>query len=113
MTALTRPALTEAQWQQQVVDLARLRGWWVWHDHDSRRNQAGLPDLILVRERVVYVELKTERGRVRPGQVEVMARLRAAGAEVWLWRPSDLPVVQEVLAPRAAASRRAARGETP
>jgi hypothetical protein len=25
------PPLTERQWQQQVTDLAKLRGWWVYH----------------------------------------------------------------------------------
>src|SRR5690606_3109708 len=69
--AVTGVALTEAQFQRQVVDLARLRGWWVFHDHDSRRNPAGLPDLLLLRDRLVVAELKTTSGRVRAAQAEV------------------------------------------
>ncbi len=96
MTAV-RQALTEAQWQQRVVDLARLRGWWVWHDHDSRRNLAGLPDLLLVRDRQVWAELKTDRGRLRPEQDATIRRLLAAGAEVHIWKPADWDAVQELL----------------
>lgn len=100
MTAPARLAVTEAQLQEQVVQLARLRGWWVWHDNGTQgRNQAGLPDLILVRERVVWAELKTDRGRLRSEQRHVIARLRAAGQEVHIWRPAGLAEVARVLAP--------------
>ena len=91
------PPLTEAQFQTQVVQLARLHGWWTWHDLDSRRNQAGLPDLLLVREVVIWVELKTDTGRVRPAQQECMDRLRKAGADVRLWRPKNWPEIVETL----------------
>lgn len=89
---------SEAQFQQQVLDVAHLRGWWTHHEYDSRRGTPGWPDLVLVRERIVYAELKTMRGRVSKEQKDVMARLQAAGAEVYLWRPSDiLTIANEVL----------------
>jgi hypothetical protein len=57
--------MSEAEFQAQVVSLAELRGWRIFHDHDSRRNTAGLPDLILVRRgRLIFAELKSERGRI-------------------------------------------------
>ncbi len=99
MTAPARPALTEAQWQDQVITLAKLRGWWVFHDHDSRRNAAGLPDLLLLRDRLVVAELKTTHGRIRTAQADVGARFHSAGIESYIWRPSDLPEIQRVLGP--------------
>src|SRR5688572_19177552 len=40
---------TERAFQAQVVKYARLMGWTAYHTHDSRRSQAGFPDLVLVR----------------------------------------------------------------
>lgn len=92
--------VTEREWQQQVVRLARTLGWTVWHCHDARRTVPGLPDLILIRDRVVFVELKTERGRLSDAQAEWQRRLEAAGAETHVWRPSDLDAAGRVLARR-------------
>lgn len=94
------PRLTEAQWQARVERAAEDLGWFVWHDQDSRRNRAGLPDLLLIRERLVWAELKTATGRLRPAQVEMIARLERAGAEVHMWRPDDWPQVLATLAPK-------------
>lgn len=86
--------LLETGFQQQVEALADRAGWWCWHDNNSRRNKAGLPDLILIRPpRVVFAEVKREKGRVRVSQVaqrKVLAMLaRCPGVEVYLWKPSD------------------------
>jgi hypothetical protein len=82
--------MTEIQLQQSVEELAGLLGWWAWHDRDSRRNKAGLPDLLLVRgSRVLWRELKTQSGRVRPEQRQVLAMLTAAGQDAGVWRPQQ------------------------
>lgn len=102
------PRLAEADWQSRVVDLAGLRGWRHVHFRAARTTDgwrtpvsgplgAGFPDLLLVRDRVVFAELKSVRGRVTPEQRHVHDALRAAGAEVHVWRPVDWPQVQEVL----------------
>lgn len=86
-TALT---LTEAQWQELVVEFAKLHGWWPFHVFDSRRSAAGWPDLVLLRPpELVIVELKAEKGRVSPDQARVLDGLRACGIEAAVWRPSD------------------------
>jgi hypothetical protein len=110
---MTRPAMSEAAWQTCVVDLARLYRWTVIHSADSRRQvigrdgtaqlvgddgMAGFPDLMLIRERVVFVELKTATGRLRPAQHRILTSLRRAGQEVYLWRPDDLDDARRVLA---------------
>lgn len=89
--------VTEQQWQRTVMEAAAALGWLCFHVYDSRRSEAGLPDLLLVRERVIFVELKTMRGRLRREQRAWLAALRAAGQEVWIWRPSDWPTVERVL----------------
>lgn len=95
--AHTAPPMAETEWQQVVVDYATLHGWWAWHDQDPRRNRAGLPDLLLIRERVIWAELKSERGKLRPAQRELVDRFAAAGVTVHVWRPSDWPEVQHTL----------------
>lgn len=95
-------ALPETQFQDQVVELAERAGWWWWHDTDSRRNRSGLPDLILIRPpRIVFAELKREKGRLRPLQTKVLEMLsRCPGVEQYLWRPSDWETVKAVLTRR-------------
>ena len=70
-------ATTEAQYQKQIVDLAEACGWLVWHDNDPRRNSAGLPDLLMVRGPVLlFIEVKTEKGKVSPEQEAFIGRLK-------------------------------------
>jgi hypothetical protein len=77
------------------MDLARRYGWITYHVPDSRRVTArGCPDLIMINEsqsRMMFAELKTSKGKVRPEQVFWIGVLRASGTEVHVWRPEDLP----------------------
>lgn len=82
-------AMSEADLQTSIVDAASRLGWFWWHDQDSRRNRAGLPDLILIRERVIWAELKDQRKALRPDQRLFRDALRAADAEWYLWRPAN------------------------
>lgn len=92
------PTISEAEFQRQVVELAKLRGFKVYHTYNAQRSEAGLPDLLLVRERVLWAELKRESGKVSSEQLEWIHALIAALQEVYVWRPSDWPQIQEVLA---------------
>jgi VRR-NUC domain len=103
MTArqLLRAQITEAAWLDQVRQLARINGWLAYHTHDSRRSDAGFPDLVLVRPpELIVAELKTERGRVTGAQSHWIEALLASGVEALVWRPSDLEAVAARLARR-------------
>ena len=89
----------EACFQQQVIGLARLRGWEVWHTHDSRRSREGWPDLTIVRgERALFREVK--RGGAMPGihQSRCLCMLSEAGLDAEVWRPADWPLIERTLA---------------
>lgn len=100
MIAADARNLTEAQWQAQVEELARLHGWRTYHTHDSRRSNPGFPDLVLVHasaKRTVFLELKKERGTVRPEQQSWIDDLKAAGQEAYIVRPSAFDFVADLL----------------
>ena len=100
MTAtLLLNAVRECDFQAQVQDLARLCGWRTYHTYDSRRSPEGYPDLCMVRSpRLVYAELKSERGKLTPAQLEWLAELREiAGVETYVFRPSDWDEIVELL----------------
>jgi hypothetical protein len=104
--------MNETQFAAQVYDLATLRGWLFVHFRPARTAHgwrtpvegtlgAGFPDLILAQPRtgrLLFVELKSDKGRLSPSQGEVHAILRAAGADVRVWRPSDFDAIAEDLA---------------
>ncbi|QOT16495.1 VRR-NUC domain-containing protein [Paenarthrobacter sp. YJN-5] len=85
---------SEDQLQGSVLELAQYFGYELrYHNPDSRRSQAGFPDLVLgslSRRRVLFRELKTSTGRVRPAQVLCLKILELAGLDVGVWRPEDL-----------------------
>lgn len=99
---------TEVQFQQAVIEAAQLHGWTVAHFRPARTQQGwrtpvqadgkGFPDLVLVATgRVVFAELKSDRGRLTDDQKIWWERLRTAGAEVYVWRPRDWPHIEKTL----------------
>ena len=97
MTGL--PPLSERAFQGQVLDLARIYRWTVYHPALSKWSERGWPDLALCRPpRLVLAELKRETGKTSPDQDRWLGMLGACpGVETYLWRPSDLDHIAEVL----------------
>jgi VRR-NUC domain len=108
----------EQSCQAVVVEVARLAGWKCAHLRAARTDKgwrtpvtadgAGWPDLVLVRPpRIIFAELKSETGEVKPRQAEWLDVLRLLPqVEVRLWRPADWDALVEDLtgtAPRQAA----------
>lgn len=102
-------AMTERQLLDGILDtprnpgLALALGWRGYHTHRSQHSPAGFPDLTLVRGgRLIFAELKTERGKTTDEQDAWLEDLGAveletydtdpleAAVRVFLWRPSDL-----------------------
>jgi hypothetical protein len=86
--------MSEDQFQKAVLQLAQLNGYEIrYHNPDSRRSQAGFPDLVLAsqtRARFLLRELKTDTGRVSGIQKFTIGVLEACGIDVAVWRPADL-----------------------
>ena len=114
LTANQRLARTvsEAEFQRMVIDLAHLHHWRVAHFRAAQKADGswvtpvaadgkGFPDLVMVRptdKRVIFAELKSELGRLRPDQQAwISDLLRCPGVETYTWKPSDLPQVAKVL----------------
>ncbi len=130
MTTRVRSSrLSETAFQQQVTELAERLGWSWMHAERvvTRRTDRsgaerfvnetplrgplgkGWPDLVLVRERIVFAELKSASGRLTPEQRVVVGTeddeglLEVAGAEVHVWAPADFDEVVATLTRRRAA----------
>ena len=82
--------MTEKQFQSHVLRYAKKRGWQAYHTYDSRRSEPGFPDLVLVRNKVLFRELKTDTGRLTDAQKAWGQRLTTAGADYAIWRPKQL-----------------------
>lgn len=106
--------MTEAEWQQQVIETAKLYGWRALHVRRSigrRGGQRGWqtttsidgwPDLLLWNVRrpergLVALELKADKGKATDEQLRVLSELTAAGVRTMLARPSDFDDVHEML----------------
>ena len=89
--------MTEKQFQTQIVMVAKANGWICYHAYDARRSEPGFPDLVLVRDRVLYREIKTNTGRVSPAQKNWGDALTKAGADFAIWRPRDLKTIVKEL----------------
>ena len=90
---------TEEQFLQQVKKLANNNDWLCYHTRNSRGSDPGFPDLVLVRSgRLVFAELKRERGKVSVAQALWLAELAFNDhTEVYTWRPSDWDTIVELL----------------
>lgn len=106
--------LTEKQFSQQVVDLAKMLGWRIYRTWLPIHSPAGFPDLVLLKPpRLIFAELESEKGQTTPKQDEWLEDLRAAstrqdhcgmpehvGFDVFLWRPDDLDAIARILGGR-------------
>ena len=114
---------TEAEFQRLVVEAAQLHGWHVAHFRPARtqsggwatpmQGDKGFPDLVMARGgRVIFAELKSEKGRLTDEQRSWMGALTGrpeyswntwqvteprANPEAYVWRPSDFEEIREVL----------------
>jgi len=96
--------------QQMVIDLAHICGWKCAHFRPALTKHGwrtpvsadgkGWPDLVLVRDIVIYRELKADGGKLSEEQTQWLVDLRAAGQDAAVWRPNDWPTIQATLTRR-------------
>ena len=112
---------TEEEFQKRVIAIAQTHGWRVAHaakvlvtmgdkhhyETPMRVDGKGFPDLVLVKRkgfptakglpRLLFVELKTDTGTIRPEQKEWLEDLFCAFVEAQVWRPKDLDKITRIL----------------
>lgn len=100
---------TEKDFTAAVLQAARACGWKAAHFHDSRRqvrpgvfvgdkDAAGFPDIFLCKgDQALALELKVEKGRTKPSQVEWIDALDKAGIPSFVVRPADWPLIKRLL----------------
>ena len=91
-------AVTEKELDQSVHELCDLYGWKRYHTFRSDKSPAGFPDLVLVRERIIYAELKRETANPTREQSRWLEALRQGRGEVYVIRPRDLQQFADILA---------------
>ncbi len=105
-------AAAEKDFQNLILAEAKKNGWKAYHTYDSRKSQAGFPDLVLVREMVIFAELKAETGTFSADQLNWLEALEEAGAVVYRWRPKDWPQIFALLtAPRPPSGSASTAGD--
>ena len=89
---------TEAAFQAKIAETCDLLGLAWHHETDSRRSKPGFPDLCIVGNRVIFLELKTERGIVSKEQQAWIDRINAStGGWARVVRPSDWDLIYKLL----------------
>ena len=92
--------MTEAELLRAIQDLAKLYGWKFAHARPALTSRgwrtplqgdAGFPDCVLLRERLIIAELKSDAGYISREQKQWLEAFRDAGIESYVWRPSHWP----------------------
>ncbi len=106
--------VSERSWQAQVEQTLALCGFeLIYHTHDSRRSQAGFPDIVAIRHdprgrTLAVLELKRETGRTTEDQgrwlvawdaIATYVTHRSSGVRmiVGVFRPSDASRLWDLL----------------
>ena len=82
-----------------VIRTALKHGWKFYHAPYIKGipRIKGFPDLVLVRDRVLFRELKTVEGELKQEQEEWIRRLQNAGSDAKVWRPNNMNEIEAEL----------------
>lgn len=82
---------TEQQIQGDIQEYLRYKGWFVFKIHQQGKYcYKGISDLIAVKNGVtIYVEVKNEKGKLRPEQLKFMEDIEQHGAKYLVARSID------------------------
>lgn len=113
MATRTEMVISERDFTATVIELARHAGWLAAHFRPClsqagrwltavQGDGVGFPDLVLVHPatgRLLFAELKTDRGRLTEAQLAWNHALAACppAVEYECWRPKDMADIKQVL----------------
>ncbi len=111
--------MTESQFLDGLIGkrgLLPMLGWRFTHSRPARivdanqedgygwrtpiQGMPGFPDILAAKleaQRIIFAELKGEKGKPTSWQIEWLDLLAYCHQEVYLWRPSDLEEIQSIL----------------
>ena len=95
---------SEKDFQQWVSDHASVKGWLVYHTHDSRRSAKGFPDLVMARKgKVIFAELKRGGKKPTKAQWEWLNTISEGDVptpylEAYFWTPYNKEDIRRILA---------------
>jgi hypothetical protein len=81
--------MSEAELQRLVADLCAQLGLHHYHTHDSRGSEGGFPDSVIVGTAILFREIKSRDGVLKPAQRRWGSRIERSGGNWAVWRPVD------------------------
>ena len=100
LRAYVEERMSERQFMEKVIKLAKDGEWLYYHTHRSDRSPEGWFDLAMAREDhpLILAELKSQSGCLSAAQRRWRGVLGDGGIyEIHLWKPSDMLDIEEVL----------------
>jgi hypothetical protein len=106
--ALMKPRenMTEAEFKNVVISIAKRYGWLIHHDLPAQNSRgkwathiqgdAGFPDLLMVHPvsgKILAVELKAEKGKLSPLQKRWLMAFDVSATFNSVWKPSDMEYI--------------------
>lgn len=89
----------EKHFTAQVVELARLYSWRVYHTWNSIHSQSGWPDLVLIRgTEMLCIELKRNGRKPTPAQEDWLNALQhVETVNAFCWKPEHWSLIEAAL----------------
>jgi hypothetical protein len=106
--ALMKPRenMTESEFKNVVISIAKRYGWLIHHDLPAQNSRgkwathiqgdAGFPDLLMVHPvsgKILAVELKAEKGKLSPLQKRWLMAFDVSATFNSVWKPSDMEYI--------------------
>lgn len=98
--------MTEAEFKNVVISIAKRYGWLIHHDLPAQNSRgkwathiqgdAGFPDLLMVHPvsgKILAVELKAEKGKLSPLQKRWLMAFDVSATFNSVWKPSDMEYI--------------------
>lgn len=93
------PGDSEAELFERVRELLHRLHWHIYHTYDSYRSYAGFPDIVAWKgERLLFIELKSLKGKLTPEQAGVIGSLGLVKqVQALVIRPGDEQELADIL----------------